>query len=60
MVCIDETIETKPMRQQFPVVLFIMLYKVVLDFEIIKTMIMTIQMNYITTEQRFAMGSLDP
>ena len=35
MVCIDETIETKPMRQQFPVVLFIMLYKVVLDFEII-------------------------
>ena len=37
-----------------------MLYKVVLDFEIIKTMIMTIQMNYITTEQRFAMGSLDP
>ena len=60
MVCIDETIETKPMRQQFPVVLFIMLYKVVLDFEIIKTMIMTIQMKYITTEQRFAMGSLDP
>ena len=54
------TIETKPMRQQFPVVLFIMLYKVVLDFEIIKTMIMTIQMKYITTEQRFAMGSLDP
>ena len=41
-------------------VLFIMLYKVVLDFEIIKTMIMTIQMKYITTEQRFAMGSLDP
>ena len=60
MVCNDETIETKPMRQQFPVVLFIMLYKVVLDFEIIKTTIMTIQMKYITTEQRFAMGSLDP
>ena len=59
MVCNDGTIETKPMRQQFPVVLFIMLYKVVLDFEIIKTMIMTIQMKYITTEQRFAMGSLD-
>ena len=39
--------------------LFIMLYKMVLDFEIIKT-IMTIQMKYITTEQRFAMGSLDP
>ena len=58
MVCIDETIETKPMRQQFPVVLFIMLYKVVLDFEIIKT-IMTIHTKYITTEQRFAMGSLD-
>ena len=38
--------------------LFIMLYKVVLDFEIIKT-IMTIHMKYITTEQRFAMGSLD-
>ena len=60
MVCNDETIETKPIRQQFSVVLFIMLYKVVLDFEIIKTMIMTIQMKYITTEQRFAMGSLDP
>ena len=38
--------------------LFIMLYKVVLDFEITKT-IMTIQMKYITTEQRFAIGSLD-
>ena len=60
MVCNDETIQTKPIRQQFSVVLFIMLYKVVLDFEIIKTMIMTIQMKYITTEQRFAMGSLDP
>ena len=58
MVCNDETIETKPIRQQFSVVLFIMLYKVVLDFEIIKT-IMTIHMKYITTEQRFAMGSLD-
>ena len=60
MVSNDETIQTKPIRQQFSVVLFIMLYKVVLDFEIIKTMIMTIQMKYITTEQRFAMGSLDP
>ena len=49
MVCNDETIQTKPIRQQFSVVLFIMLYKVVLDFEIIKTMIMTcIQMKYIT------------
>ena len=58
MVCNDETIQTKPIRQQISVVLFIMLYKVVLDFEITKT-IMTIQMKYITTEQRFAMGSLD-
>ena len=48
-------LKTKPIRQQFSVVLFIMLYKVVLDFEIIKT----IHMKYITTEQRFAMGSLD-
>jgi len=59
MVCNDETIQTKPIRRQFSVVLFIMLYKVVLDFEITKTL-MTIQMKYITTEQRFAMGSLDP
>ena len=58
MVPNDETIQTKPIRQQFSVVLFIMLYKVVLDFEITKT-IMTIQMKYITTEQRFAIGSLD-
>ena len=58
MVSNDETIQTKPIRQQFSVVLFIMLYKVVLDFEIIKT-IMTIHMKYITTEQHFAMGSLD-
>ena len=58
MVSNDETIQTKPIRQQFSVVLFIMLYKVVLDFEITKT-IMTIQMKYITTEQRFVMGSLD-
>ena len=58
MVSNDETIQTKPIRQQFSVVLFIMLYKVVLDFEITKT-IMSIQMKYITTEQRFAIGSLD-
>ena len=58
MVSNDETIQTKPIRQQFSVVLFIMLYKVVLDFEITKT-IMTIQMKYIATEQRFAIGSLD-
>lgn len=58
MVSNDETIQTKPIRQPFSVVLFIMRYKVVLDFEITKT-IMTIQMKYITTEQRFAMGSLD-
>ena len=33
MVSNDETIQTKPIRQQFSVVLFIMLYKVVLDLQ---------------------------